>query len=79
MEMQVIGYGGAAPLAVSVWVIQIHCRGMNPPEKHINLSSYYPIINGTAGFYGHGPVLLTILHRAYLNSIPLRGGGGGHI
>lgn len=58
-------------------MIQIHCRGVNPPEKHINLSSYYPIINGTAGFYGHGPVLLTILHRAYLNSIPLRGGGGG--
>lgn len=66
--MQVIGCGGCS-LAASVWVIQIHCRGVNPTEKHINLSGYYCIINKRAGFYGHGPKLLSILHRVYLNSI----------
>lgn len=38
-----------------------------PSEKHINLSSYYPVINGTAEFYGHA--VLTILQGAYLNSM----------
>lgn len=70
--MQVIGCGGCS-LAVSVRVIQIHCRGVNPTEEHINLSSYYPIINGRAGFYGHRPVLLTVLHGAYLNGMPKGG------
>ena len=56
-------------------VIQIHCRGVNPTEKHINLSGYYPIINVRAGFYGRGPAMLTVWHRAYLN----RGSGQGRI
>lgn len=67
--MQVIGYGGCSTCCVCVSDPDSLSR-REPPEKHINLSSYYPIINGTAEFYSHRPVLLTILHRAYLNNMP---------
>lgn len=70
--MEVIGYGGGCCVCMSD---SDSLPRHEPPEKHINLSSYYPIINGTAEFYGHGPMLLTVLHRSYLNSMPKEGGG----
>lgn len=67
--MPVIGYGGCSTCCVCVSDLDSLPR-REPPEKHIHLSSYYSIINGTAEFHGHEPLLLTILHRAYLNSTP---------
>ncbi len=67
--MQVIGYAGCSSGCACVSDSDSLSR-REPPEKHINLSSYYPVINGTAGFYSYGLVLLAILHRAYLNSVP---------
>lgn len=65
--MQVIGYGGCSIYCVCVSDSDLLPRH-EPPLKRINLSGFYPVINGTAEFYDRGPVLLTILHRAYLNS-----------
>lgn len=67
--MQVIGYEGCSTCCVCVSDSDSLQR-REPPEKDINLSSYYLIINGTDEFYGHELLLLNILHRAYLNSMP---------
>lgn len=67
-----IGYGGCSTYCVCMSDSDSLRRRESPhPEKHINLSSYYPVINGTAEFYGRA-VLLTVLPGAYLNSMPNR-------
>lgn len=70
-----VGYGGCSTYCIYMSDSD-SSRRREPhphphPEKHINLSSYYPVINGTAELYCHA-VLLTILPGAYLNSMPNR-------